>query len=67
MGGVLIVGGFLDVWFATPSSFGWWLGWALIWVGIFSLLMAAALFFFPRFMLHAEHGENKEPEERRAA
>lgn len=66
MGGVLIVGGFLDVWFAVPSSVGWWLGWGLIWSGIFSLLMAAALFCFPRFLLHAEHREAEKPKPRRA-
>jgi hypothetical protein len=65
VGGVLLVGGFLGVWFAVPSSLGWWLGWGLIGIGIFSLLMAGAMFCFPGFMLHAEHRERKKP--RRAA
>jgi hypothetical protein len=50
-GGVLLLGGALSAWFAVPTSVGYWLGWALMALGVMAGLFAAALYFVPHFLL----------------
>ncbi len=67
VGGVLLLGGALSVFFAVPSNGGWWLGWGLMAGGVLALLAAGALYFFPGFLLGNEHREPKRKRGRRAA
>jgi hypothetical protein len=67
IGGVLLLGGALCVFFAVPSSGGWWLGWGLMAAGVLSGLGAGALYFFPGFLLAPQHRERKKSTRKRAA
>ena len=61
IGGVLVLGGGLAVFFAVLRSFSWWLGWGLVGCGVFALLMATALYFFPEFMLPEHRKRERKP------
>ncbi|HSE50203.1 MAG TPA: hypothetical protein VLA96_13435 [Terriglobales bacterium] len=65
-GGVLVLGGGLAVFFAVGSSFGWWLGWGMVACGVFALLMGAAMYCVPGFLL-PEHRRKESSGGRRKA
>jgi uncharacterized BrkB/YihY/UPF0761 family membrane protein len=56
-GGVLLVGGFLLVWFTVPSTLPWWFGWVVIGAGALALLFSAAVCLFPAFLCRPETDE----------
>lgn len=66
-GGVLVLGGALAVFYAVPTSFGYWLGWGLMGAGAFALLMAGAMCAFPRYMLRETESAEERDEKRPAA
>ena len=49
-GGVLVVLGFLLVFFTVPSTLPWYFGWLVLGGGALALMFAAALCLFPGYL-----------------
>ncbi len=67
VGGVLVLGGFLLVFLAIPTTLTWWFGWFVLGCGALALLFAAAVCFFPGYLCRPSLGRKRDSADSRAA
>ncbi len=67
VGGVLVLGGFLLVFLAIPTTLTWWFGWFVLACGALALLFSAAVCFFPGYLCRPERRKERRSVDSRAA